>query len=449
MGGVGINTITYAMGRKYTDQKISSVDAQLADIVQVNVKSYGAKGDSVSDDTQAILSALTYAIDNLPCRVYFPKGTYLYTDLGNVGYEGLTIEGVGEKQTILKCISTVPNHNAIYLNAFKNDLSTDQFVFKCNLKNLQVQGNTDTDSIIYAQGVVGSKWENVIANSANNLTGKAYNFRSVHTSIFTNVNTSLNQGVNNPIPYKGLLATEGYRGGVGAGNSTNNTFINCYFESVAIGVHLEKADQQTFISGAPEACTDTGVIIDSACKWTTFLGTGFEKNTNYEIVDSGRSSQFINIYADKTVQLKGQQSKIQGGYFGSIQVIGQANVVENVRVNMHGVDDGGFVDTGIGTYWKNIYDLNSAVNNYIYPLKPRAGITVGASPFTWQNTTGLYVEVIAQTGTLTEVLGRRAGASDWVLPLTTPNKWLVAPNDSIVISYTSAPGLSYLTFNGF
>lgn len=428
---------------------LGAFNAKFSDIATIYASDYDVKADGLTDDTQALLNAFNAAVIKLPCVVRLPKGTMLYTDLGNLAYEGLTIEGVGSAATILKCISLSVNHNAIYLNAFKNDLPNDQFVHKCNLKNLQIQGNQNTDSIIYAQGIVGSNWDNVVANSANGYTGKAFQFRSVHTSVFVNVNSSINQGVNNPIPYKGLYVTEGSRGGSLAGNSTNNTFINCYFESVAIGVHLEKADQFTFISGAHEACTDTGLIIDSGSKWCTFMGVGYENNTNFEIVDNGRSNQFINIYAQHRVKLSGQQAKVVGGYFGSIEVIGTANVIEDVRVNRNGIEEGGLLDTGIGTYWKNIYDSNAAVNDYIFPLKTRAGISVGASPYTWQNTTGHYVQIIGQTGTLTAVQGSRAGGSSWVLPASIPNTWLVAPNDSITFSYTGgAPGLSYLTING-
>lgn len=42
----------------------------------VNVKFFGAKGDGVSDDTEAIDKALEYAVNNNIHTIYFPDGTY-------------------------------------------------------------------------------------------------------------------------------------------------------------------------------------------------------------------------------------------------------------------------------------------------------------------------------------------------------------------------------------
>lgn len=419
--------------------------------ILINVKNFGAKGNNDADDTTPILKAVAYAIANLPCTLYFPPGTYRYTDLGNLAYEGLTLEGAGERQTILKCINSEVNHNAILMNAFRDDTPMDQFVKQCNVRKLQVQGNTNTDSIFNLQGIVHSHWEDVTANTANDTTGKAYNFRGVIASVFVRVSTSSQLGDNDPAPNKGLYMTNGVRGGSNSGSATNNVFINCYFETVSgIGIHLNLADQTTFIGGSSEANGDKGLYIEQAlCRWNTFMGVAFETNTTYDVHDLGRSSQFINIYsASPASRFEGQQAKVSGGYFSSIQVFGTSNSFDNLRVNMHGYDEGGFADSGIATNWKNLYDMNAAVNGAIYPFRPRGPITVGSSPFTWQNTTGHFVEVIAQTGTLSQVLISRTGQGSWLSPITIPNKWILAPNDSIQITYSVAPGLSYNVWNG-
>ena len=57
-----------------TFSKIESItDLEKIDLEEVSVKKFGAKGDGVSDDTQAILDAL----DRTNSPVYFPAGTYL------------------------------------------------------------------------------------------------------------------------------------------------------------------------------------------------------------------------------------------------------------------------------------------------------------------------------------------------------------------------------------
>jgi hypothetical protein len=71
--------------------------------VITNVQSFGARGDGTTDDTEAIQDALN---DNVG-RVFFPPGTYNYTNLtipttsGNEG--GLIVEGAGRYRTRLVC----------------------------------------------------------------------------------------------------------------------------------------------------------------------------------------------------------------------------------------------------------------------------------------------------------------------------------------------------------
>lgn len=422
------------------------VDAQFADIVEVNVKNFGAIGNGSTDDTSAIIAAKNYAIQNLPCKLTIPKGVYLYTDLGDFAYEGLTVNGSGDKSTILRCISTIPNHNAIILDAFRFGTTSDQFVFRCNWKDIQVQGNVNTANIFFLQGVAMGNWENVTGAIAKPADGKMLNLRSVHLFTFKNVSISANLN-NVTLPYYGLYVDEGSRGGNIAGNSTNNTFINCYFESVAQGGALVKADQNTFIGGAMEGCSNIGLKIESACKWNKFIGVGFEKNASkIEVIDNGRLTQFDACYFEFTIQLTGSQSKINGCSAGSINVSGPNNRVEDVRVNYHGANDGGFINTGDNTIFSNVLDLFTGQYAKVV-LGNRVAITVGASPFTWTNNNNYYVEVIMQSGTLSQVQGRRPGSSDWILPNTAPNKYLVAPGDSLIFTYSVAPSISSLPLN--
>lgn len=61
--------------------------------IVVNVKTYGAKGDGVTDDTVAIQAAITYAISIGKDEIVFPAGSYVYTVLTNT--TGMTFIGDG------------------------------------------------------------------------------------------------------------------------------------------------------------------------------------------------------------------------------------------------------------------------------------------------------------------------------------------------------------------
>lgn len=67
------------------------VTSQLADIV-INVKTFGAMGDGVTDDTAAILSALNF-LKPTGGVLYFPLGTYLTAPIDLTGFNNLIIRG--------------------------------------------------------------------------------------------------------------------------------------------------------------------------------------------------------------------------------------------------------------------------------------------------------------------------------------------------------------------
>lgn len=83
-------------------EKLNELESSLAEIAQQakNVKSFGAKGDGVTDDTQAIQDAVTYCSqNNVP--LYFPIGNYYVTK---------TINGVLDKDLTMFSTSFVPKY---------------------------------------------------------------------------------------------------------------------------------------------------------------------------------------------------------------------------------------------------------------------------------------------------------------------------------------------------
>lgn len=73
---------------------------------RVSVRDYGAVGDGVTDDRQAIIDAFNAAKLMLPCEVYFPAGTYAFDNGITVempyGSGGLRVCGAGRELSILK-----------------------------------------------------------------------------------------------------------------------------------------------------------------------------------------------------------------------------------------------------------------------------------------------------------------------------------------------------------
>ena len=83
---------------------IQNLDSQLEYIEeqQLNVKSFGAKGDGVTDDLLPFNKTINYAISNNIKKIIVPSGTYILSDTFKLP-SGFMLEGLGEvyiKQTI-------------------------------------------------------------------------------------------------------------------------------------------------------------------------------------------------------------------------------------------------------------------------------------------------------------------------------------------------------------
>ncbi len=87
-----------------------------ADSGMINVKQdYGAKGDGISDDTQAIQQAIRAHVGNSK-TIYFPSGTYLVSDRlewrsDDGTWAGfLAFQGQNQSNTIIKLRDTAPGY---------------------------------------------------------------------------------------------------------------------------------------------------------------------------------------------------------------------------------------------------------------------------------------------------------------------------------------------------
>lgn len=94
-----------------TNQKITDIQTQfnnkLKDFVEINIKDYGAKGDGVTDDTQAFMDA--YADLQEGQTLYFPSGTYMIntaTEMLAVTKNNIIFKGAGRKKSIINAVAS-------------------------------------------------------------------------------------------------------------------------------------------------------------------------------------------------------------------------------------------------------------------------------------------------------------------------------------------------------
>jgi len=351
--------------------------AQIADI----------QAGTLSIDVTAGLQA---AIDSLK-PLYIPAGKYKYTALTGLNRSNLSIVGAGSTVTTLVYTGTT--------EAFKID-GNGGFVNEVTVGGFTVKGNTNATSIFYLRDVARGKFFDLNAYEANNAAGIGFNLLGVQLCNFKSIVCSQNRQAMSFPPNVGCyVAVSGM-----LLNSTNNVFDQCYFEGgvtagdMKIGMWLQTADQTTVIGGSSEAQRTYGLLIGTASKMNTFIGTGFESaSSTADISDGGLNNTLINCYSSKSVLLGGRGATIEGGYFERVEVQAAAvrTKLNNFVYNNWTSGSGGLFDAGTGTVSNNLFDFDTS--SYRQDIKSRFFAYVPASV---ANATG---NGLASTLSMTEV----------------------------------------------
>lgn len=74
-----------------------------------------------------------------------------------------------------------------------------------------------------------------------------------------------------------------------------------------------------------------------------------------------------------------------------------------------------------------------------------SGITVGASPFTYQNTSNIHVDVLISGGTVTTISISRDGVNFFAVGLLA-GQYRLSPGDSVRVVYVLAPTMTLIPF---
>ena len=126
----------------------------LFDILSINVKNFGAKGDGITDDTQAIQNAIYYAFENKK-SVFIPGGNYLISKplvvisnsnevLGSFYIKGENIENTKLTYQNVSSISSIDGLNGKYGFVLLNETYLDEN------KNIK-QGTGNTGRIVISE----------------------------------------------------------------------------------------------------------------------------------------------------------------------------------------------------------------------------------------------------------------------------------------------------------
>lgn len=255
-GGVSINqnkpdiTNDTMMGNISGMEVNTILSTNLKEHVALNVKDYGAIGDGVNDDRQAIQDAIDAAAQGLGGgNVYFPEGTYLVKEI--VFLKSHTHLELNEKATILNGIN-IKNHPSI---VFMTGLFTDD--------GAQVEWDP-TEDISYSGGTIDM-------NGALNEEGtKAKNLPLINSS-----------------------------GAFAIGNSNNVTIKNVTFKDSYQGHAIQIAgsknvlvDNSRFLGQTlPKTMKDGQIISKESIQIEPLTRKGFP----YALNDDGKKSENVTI----------------------------------------------------------------------------------------------------------------------------------------------------------
>jgi hypothetical protein len=397
---------------------------KLASTKALSVKQFGAKGDG-SDDTAAMTAARNYiAAQANSQRLVFPAGTYAYTTSPNWAIADAQIIAEGEVR--LKCTGT---GHAVILDAGSG---VGVGCYNVTFGKFIVQGATGGLDGVYVRGVHHSKIEAKVVGVGTGRAGLRVEF-AVCTKF--GITVSVNEegwATGSAAPFYGIVLTQR-----NTGEATSYcTFENAVLEGVTIGSYLDYAMGNEFVSGTQEGCSSYGTQLTANALNNKYLGVDFESNIE-DILCGGYTNAFIECDTGKIVhfQSASKYNTLNGGSHSAITIDASAgrNLICNVRYNKK---NDGSVLTDNGGYTRLVDNMNygTGLNHDAVPSK--FTITVGASPFTYTNTTGNDVIVVAFGGTVSAFTFANQGGST-AIPFG--GSYVVPSGASLSVTYSVAP----------
>jgi hypothetical protein len=391
----------------------------------VSVKDFGAVGDDLTDDTAAIQAARDYAATRSyagnTTSITWPAGRYKYTASPNWAITGLQMDFQGEVWLI--------NEGSGVSFLFDGG-ATGTGVYGIQITGFpRIYGDAGTQHGIYLRSIYRSTF-NVNVRGAGPTYSGLYGEWLVSNTI--NFIMNFNEGGLYSTPAYGVTLTARTSDGLQSGW---NNFWNPECSGLPVGFYADGAFGTKIFGGAIQNNTK-GAVLTTSAESTVFYGTDFEANATNDIEDTGNNSQYIGCDFEKGPRF---MNGARGG-----KIIGGA--MQNIYINSGAINTllsgcsydwalvpgtGTITDSGTRTRYR---DVRNDTSNLTYNVPyDQTVLTVGASPYTYTNSTGNDQEVIVSGGIVTGItLSRFAGYSTGLAG----GQFRLTSGDSIIITYT-------------
>lgn len=400
-----------------------------ADIV--SVKDFGVIGDGVTDNTTQLATLRTWlgqksAAGNV-VKVIWPAGRYTYATSPNWALTGLQMEAEGEVWLV---------HTGAGASFLCDGGESGPGVHGMSIRGgFQVFPNKHS-----AQGIIFRAVHRSIVELVSRGAGDGYQACFVAWCVCTIFlyRASSNDGGWYNAPTQGLYITQR-----AAGEQTSYcTFVNPVIEGAPIGILLDGAMGNTFVGGTVEACSNIGVQLTVNAIQNKFMSIDFEENTNYDVLCQGTNNEIISCDTAKLISISGGRgNQVVGGLHQAIQVLGGASrtLLSGFKYNRaSGADYPS--DAGEKTRYRDLTNVGTGVQHNAPPVVRT--LSVGASPYSYTNTSGNDQVVFISPGTLSRVTFVCNGGV-FNLPITN-GMYNVAQGESIKVEYVTAPAMYVL-----
>lgn len=352
-------------------------------LTQVDIKKdFGAVGDGVTDDTQALLAAVEASRNNA-IAIHIPKGNYLTSQPLNF-LRPATI--IGEKGARIS-LTSGPYDYVIQMD--HRDVNLDYWAYNSYMSNIIVDGNGYANDGFSLRGVISSRFDNLMAT---NIRKAGLHCWWTQLCVHNNFVCSGNVEAFTTTPTYGILI-DSEPGSVNFRGTSADLFINPTCEHVTeSGIEATFCSNTTFIGGTSEGNkygfsfgheSDLGIPAVT----NTVIGCDLEVNSGGDVilrktatgnlfngVQSGFQSPSIQVNGARANRFVGGSASgfdfyngASGNHVEGTILFGQnATVIDNSKLNS----------------WEALYNINTGLyTDSSNPVQKRVQLSGGSILF--------------------------------------------------------------------
>ena len=406
IGGIGTTTDNVNHSSGLAIQTTETVQSRFNRILYIT-DFIGVDPTGATDSTAGITLARNYiaSLSN-PVKLIWPAGIYSYSVSPNWAITKLEMESAGDVR-----LRYTGSGNALIF-----DGGTGLGVYDIRAGRFYIESPAAAGHGVYMRAVFHGKFDFNVRGCGVAAAGLKTEWCVLNEIRYT---CSVNEGAwySTTAPLYGIHSSDS------AGTkSAYNKYINPIVEGCDTGIYLENCTGEQFDSGASEGNTTIGLKISSGANLNVINGMDFESNagglpSGYDVEVGGAQNMFTNIASDSMFKIisGARFNRVNSSSFFNIEVESGAtlNFFNQCAYNRQGVLVGTYTDNGTNTMTRDLIDVLNvgvigALGRATYDNElTTTSLVVGASPWTYQNTSGQKEAILITGGFLSEVLFSR------------------------------------------